>query len=226
MELLVVIAIIAVLASMLMPSLRSAREAAKRSLCASNLKQLGVAMQAYFAENGAVIPPTYYGATLTTLLFVGKRSVGFTWDTNDPRRFLNPYVNAPNSASGEVLVARCPVDKGYPAAGYKSTYTQAGTSYIINYVRPDTLRTLGSNQGQVFPASRITNPARTILFTDHAAFNYATVGGVPGDRRQFWHTSNAIWVNMCYVDGHVQYVRLAVPGEAGYPDTADYTWSP
>ncbi len=55
-ELLVVIAIIAILAAMLLPVLSKARELGYRSLCLSNMKQIGLAYHMYGGENDEFVP--------------------------------------------------------------------------------------------------------------------------------------------------------------------------
>lgn len=58
-ELLVVIAVMGILASMLLPVLGKARERARRTSCANNLKQMGVAFMMYADDNEGKLPKSW-----------------------------------------------------------------------------------------------------------------------------------------------------------------------
>ena len=59
-ELLVVIAIIALLLSIMVPSLNMAKEVARRTICATHLKALGQGLVVYGNKNDEKLPPSYY----------------------------------------------------------------------------------------------------------------------------------------------------------------------
>jgi prepilin-type N-terminal cleavage/methylation domain-containing protein/prepilin-type processing-associated H-X9-DG protein len=84
-ELLVVIAIISVLIGLLLPAVQKVREAAARTKCANNLKQMGLAFHNYQSARGA-FPPGY----LATAAYPGN-DPGWGWAT-----YLLPYLEQDN----------------------------------------------------------------------------------------------------------------------------------
>jgi prepilin-type N-terminal cleavage/methylation domain-containing protein/prepilin-type processing-associated H-X9-DG protein len=66
-ELLVVISIIAVLIALLLPAVQGAREAARRSQCINNMKQIGLAMNSYLSSQNGLPPAKIYSGSCSKL---------------------------------------------------------------------------------------------------------------------------------------------------------------
>jgi prepilin-type N-terminal cleavage/methylation domain-containing protein len=81
-ELLVVMGIVAVLAALLLPAVQSAREAARRAVCVSNLRQIATGMQTYMSSSGS-FPPGYISRILKPAnIYVGGEDGGPGWSGN------------------------------------------------------------------------------------------------------------------------------------------------
>jgi len=127
-ELLVVIAIIAVLIALLLPAVQQAREAARRSQCKNNLKQLALGLHNYHDSFGMfpkikydiVGGSSWWGTSIwtNTLPYIDQANVYNIWNFN------YNYDNGANTTARHTRIAtlRCPSDKAYAGA-------EAGCSY-------------------------------------------------------------------------------------------------
>ena len=98
-ELLVVIAIIAILVALLLPAVQQAREAARRSQCKNNLKQLGLAMHNYHDVHNCFPFAAFVGADLNAsswgvqvLPFIEQSALFDRWDSRVPAMDQAPAI--------------------------------------------------------------------------------------------------------------------------------------
>ena len=203
-ELLVVVGIIAVLISLLMPSLNKARVAAVRTQCLSNVRQFAVAQANYAAEQR------------NRLVIAGDGSEQGSWIG-----LLQPYTRA-------ALVRRCPADQS-PAFDDAAVPRRITSYGINNYVSP----THAPGAHPPTKITQIPRSSRVVQFAELAETGaYATADhlhvqdfflvvapqpavtlgliqqqmplGRHGGRARSW----AATLNYSFIDGHAESLRL------------------
>jgi len=140
-ELLVVIAIIAVLIALLLPAVQAAREAARRSQCVNNLKQMGLAIQNYHDANSQLPPSSTNFSGLTGNDFSMKARMLPFIEQNAAYNALNFTVgyNMPQNSTVRAMKISsylCPSDSNIPIG----TTTFNGVAQQVGYSNyPDSL---------------------------------------------------------------------------------------
>jgi prepilin-type N-terminal cleavage/methylation domain-containing protein/prepilin-type processing-associated H-X9-DG protein len=154
-ELLVVIAIIAVLIALLLPAVQAAREAARRSQCVNNLKQLGLAIQNYHDVSSAIPPSSTNFGGLTGNDFSMKARILPFIEQTAAFNSLNQGLgyNMPQNSTIRVMRISgflCPSDGSTPIG----TTTVAGAAQQIGFTNyPNSL-----GVGRRIPSTIIDGP--------------------------------------------------------------------
>lgn len=199
-ELLVVIAILAILAALLSPALKKARDSARGIVCVSNLRQIAIALQSYANDNNGWIPGSYDAVNDATWVEVLKSG-----------RYI------PDAIPGHETIMMCPSQQphkwpanangGFSASNWARSYTY-GLRYSLSPWYIGGMRVVTPYA----PADDWGSPSDFLMVGD-------TITNVVGANFHFqWYTfytwtgpnSNAVHLrhnrrgNFLFGDGHVE----------------------
>lgn len=227
-ELLVVVAIIALLISILLPSLSRARELSKRTVCSANLRGIGQAMYIYAQDDPQIFPAIfqdYTGATNLHLWYPQDRtSAPSTTGIPSPTADLWAVVRA-NNTTPKQLICPSTTDVPDPATDTTAYYDFAGPpggtgpspylSYGYQYQHDPNRRAIGTSSEPTFPIMGDANPY----------IKGGEVGTNIGSDRTSQYRGNSKnhtnreGQNILYQDGHVSFEKGPDVGLSGKAST-------
>jgi len=213
-ELLVVITILALLIAVLLPVLSLARQAAQRTVCQANLRQITYAWHLYLEDNEG----TFYQTLRADTLYGGWKGIKYP----TAKRPLNPYLSLPDypETESQAKVAKCPSDQGDVGTRSFSSFTYYGTSYRTNILligqtqigplgeATEAIVKLRNRINEKLPHLRfasVNSPNRLLLIGD-------SPWGIqwlppPYPEGMNWH-KRSLHYNVAFLDGHIDFLGI------------------
>jgi prepilin-type N-terminal cleavage/methylation domain-containing protein len=197
-ELLVVIAIIAILAAILFPVFAQAREQARKSTCASNCRQIGLALMMYAQDYDDTLVMRYYGTDP-----VAKRDI--TW-----KDAMAPYLK-------NETIYRCPSNPRAQTPDYGKKYAGGYAMYLPDQ---NLANLIGNGMAYPQPQAGVANPADSLIILEHSfqwadtgpylAYNEPAKDAAALKGPSEWNSGHDVaGGNMIFLDGHAKYQKLS-----------------
>jgi prepilin-type N-terminal cleavage/methylation domain-containing protein/prepilin-type processing-associated H-X9-DG protein len=211
-ELLVTISIIGLLAGLSIPAIKAAQDKAKQATCSSNLKQLGVALSSYLAENNGVFPGLHTQANATivwphrlrpylgnnhNLFWCPAENRNAKWPVTytSPTPHSNPQLASYGYYQGEAIFN--------PETRFSYGYNDAGT------IGDQGLGSSIDDQARPLPRiTQIVKPSQMVAIGDTTSDGSWDAALDPTNDREAPKGRHGGGANILCVDGHVENVRV------------------